>query len=491
LLCEGLVLAAAAGTAALIVCVWAGNALRRLIMPSTYWADSAVDVRVVGFIGLVALGTGVLAGLVPALQASRPELAEALKSGARDGGASAHRSRLRQLLLIAQIAMSVLLLYGAGLFVHSLVRLRAIDLGFDADRVVYGSMYLLDSAGKYLDPGSYRSPRAGQALMQTAQRMMASPDVEQVALSTGGPLAGYAMIGVYNQDGTAAPELDKRSAVWYATTPSFFDATGAHLARGRLPSKSDRDGPPVMVVNETAARFYWPQREAIGQCLRLFRAESPCVTVIGVVRDSHVSDVVEKPVAQLVTPFEYDSSGRPGGASTVIVRAKPGRAAMVQAALRRELLRDVPTGIAIVAPASERLAEQLRPWRVGLLLFGAFGALAFVLAALGTYSVLSYAVTQRLHEISVRMALGARGADVLMLVVAQGVRTALIGVVAGLTIAMLASRVMQSMLYDTSPQEPLVTIAVASLLLAMAAAASALPARRAARLDPAGALRAE
>jgi predicted permease len=492
LLCEGVLLAAIAGVAALLVSMWAGNALRALIMPGTYWADSAVDARVVLFIGLVAIGTGVLAGLVPALQASRPELTEALKSGVRDGGTGARRSRLRQSLLVAQMAMSVLLLYGAGLFVHSLMRLRAIDLGFDAERVIYGSVYFLNPTGGYIDYDASRSPRIAQGLMETAQRLDGAPGVERVALSTGGPMGGYGMIGVFMPDGRLGPRLDKRDPVWNATTPNYLEVTGSHLARGRFFSDADRNGAPVVVVNEVAARTYWPERDALGQCVRLFTKTAPCRTVIGVLRDSHVEDVVEQPVLQLFTPFGYDSLGRPRGASSLIVRARPGQTAAVEALVHRELARAFPTlAVQYVQSVPEVMARELRPWRVGLLLFGGFGILALLIAALGTYSVLSYAVTQRLHEIGVRIALGARAPDVLRLVVGQGVRLAVLGVGIGLVVALGASRVMQSLLYDTSPREPLVTLAVAALLLTIAAAASSVPARRAARVDPVEVLRAE
>jgi predicted permease len=492
LLCEGLILAVAAGLAALLVSVWAGNALRALIVPGTYWADSAVDARVVLFIGLVSIATGVLAGIAPALQASRPELTEALKSGARDGGAGAHRSRLRQVLLVTQVAMSVLLLYGAGLYVHSLMRLHAIDLGFDTERVVYGAVYPLDPTGRYLDWGGAHLPRIAQGILETEQRLEGAPGIERVTLATGGPMGGFAMIGVHLRNGDPVPSLDKRDPVWNATTPSYLATTGTRLVRGRFFGDADRNGPPVIVVNETGARFYWPQENAIGKCLRLFSSTAPCATVIGIVRDSHTTHIVERPIVQLLTPFGYDSTGRPLGANTIIARAKPGQTAAVNALLRRELTRTFgPSAIPFVRSVSTIMEPQLRPWRVGLLLFGGFGILALVVAAFGTYSLLSYAVTQRMHEISVRIALGASAADVLRLVVGQGVRLAVVGVALGLAVALAASRVMESLLYDTSPRDPIVTFGVGALLVAIAAAASALPARRAARVDPVGVLRAE
>jgi predicted permease len=492
LLAEGLLLAAVAAVAALLVSMWAGNALRALIMPGTYWAESAVDARVILFIGIVAIGTGILAGLVPAFQASRPNLSDALKSGTRDGGASAGGSRLRQLLLVAQVSMSVLLLYGAGLFVHSLMRLRAIDLGFDAERVIYGSVELVNPNGGYIDYAQSRSPRIGLGLMEVARRLDGAPGIERVALGTGGPMGGYGMVGIYRPDGNHVPRPDKRDPAWTATTPSYLEATGSRLARGRFFSDADRNGPLVAVVNEVAARTYWPGGEALGSCLRIFSATAPCSTVIGVLRDTHVEDVVERPVPQIISPFGYDSTGRPRGANTIIARAKSGQTAAVKALVRSELARVFPTSaVVFVDGVPDLMSKELRPWRVGLYLFGGFGFLAVIVAALGTYSVLSYAVTQRLHEIGVRIALGARTPDVLRLVVSEGLRLAMIGVAIGLLVALAASRVMQSLLYDTSPREPIVTLGVAALLVAIAAAASAVPARRAARVDPVEVLRAE
>lgn len=493
LLAEGLLLAMAAAVAALVVSAWAGSVLRALILPQTYWADSAVDVRVVAFIGLVAIGTGILAGLVPALQASRPELTEALKSGSRDGSSGAHRSRVRQLLLVTQVALSVVLLYGAGLYVHSLMRVTAIDLGFDADRVVYGAAYPLDPTGRYVDFGAaHSSPRVGYGLMEAVERIEGAPNVASVTLSTGGPMGAYGMIGAYRSNGEPVPALAKRDPVWNATTPTYLAATGSRLVRGRFFTDADRGGAPVMVVNETAARFYWPQRDAIGQCLRLIRPTEPCSTVIGIVHDSHAAEMIEGPVVQLITPFTYDSTGRPRGAFTVIARAKPGQTAAVERLVREELMQVFHGTIMPSVRSVQTIIEpQLRPWRVGLWLFGGFGVLALVVVVLGTYSVLSYAVTQRMHEISVRIALGARGLDVLQLVVGQGVRLATLGVTLGLAIALLASPLMQSLLYDTPAREPMVTLGVAVLLIVIAAAASALPARRAARTDPVMVLRSE
>jgi predicted permease len=397
------------------------------------------------------------------------------------------------LLLVAQMSLSVLLLYGAGLFLYSLMRLRAIDLGFDAERVVYAQVCLLSSSGAYIDLESCYSPRVAQGLMETSRRLDGAPGVERVALSTGGPMGGSgSMPTTYMSDGTEAPRIDNKGPVWNATTPNYLDATGSRLTRGRFFSEGDRYGPPVVVVNETAARVYWPGQDALGQCLRISSATAPCGTVIGVMRDSHIRDVVERPGLQILTPFVSDSIGRPRDVRTIIVRARAGQTAAVQSRIRRELAITFPaSSAAFIKSVSESVAAELRPWRVGLYLFGGFGALALMVAALGTYSVLSYAVTQRLHEIGVRLALGARTLDVLHLVVAEGLRLTMVGVAIGIALALAASRVMQSLLFDTSPREPMVTVGVAALLVVIAAVASAVPARRAARVDPVEVLRAE
>jgi len=396
------------------------------------------------------------------------------------------------LLLIAQMSMSVLLLYGAGLFVHSLIRLREIDLGFDSENVIYGAACLLNASGTSIDTDSCRSPRVAQGLAEVARRLEGAPGIGRVALSTGGPMNPSGASRAFMKDGQSAPRLDDRDPQLISSTPTYLDATGARLARGRFFSVADRDGPPVVVLNEAAARTYWPQRDAIGECLRLEAATAPCSTVIGIVRDSHVAEVIEEARPQVITPFTYDSLGRPRTATRLIARASAGQTANALALVRREFAAALPAAsVTFIKSTREMTATQMRPWRVGLLLFGGFGVLALTIAALGTYSVLSYAVTQRLHEIGVRIALGARTADVLNLVVGQGLRLAMIGVASGLGIALVASRVMQSLLYDTSPREPLVTVGVAALLVAIAAAASAIPARRAAGVDPVDVLRTE
>jgi predicted permease len=489
LLVEGLVLAVVAGVVALAVSVWAGGALRSAVMPNTYWAGAGMDGRVALFIVIVSLLTGLAAGVVPAFQASRPELTVALKSGARDGGAGVGHARMRMVFLVAQIALSVVLLYGAGLFVRSLSRVRAIDLGFDAERLVYGAVYFVNPAGHYLD---YDSLNWGtDRFADIAARVRHMPGVENTSLATAPPMQGYAMVGLYMKDGSRPPRLDNRDPAWTAATPSYFATTGVKLARGRFFTDADRDGPPVMVVNETAARTYWPNEDAIGQCIIFFRPTNPCTVVVGVTKDTHLEDVVEAPTVQLLTPLTYAANGTPKNARNIIVRVAPERATLTANALRQELQRAFPSAATWVMTLASGLEPQLRPWRLGASLFTAFGVLALVVAAFGTYSVIAYSVSQRAHEMSVRVALGASAPDLVRLIVGQGLGVTAVGVAGGIAVSLALGRFVQSLLYGTSVHDAAVVVTVGALLMLIATVASGLPAWRATRADPVAVLRAE
>jgi predicted permease len=493
-LTEGLLLSFVAAAVALLVSFWAGTALRAIVTPDVSWSDPVLDGRVILFTVLVSLLTGLLAGLVPALQASRPELTSALRGGAREGSTTASRSRLRRTLLAAQVALCVLLLQGAGLFVRSLSKIRGLDLGFDTDRLVYGSEAFVMPDGNYLDFG--REPatqqRLSSGLTEAAARLAGVPDIESVALTTGGPMLGYTMAPLFFPNGSAVPRLDQRDPAWIAATPNYLSTTGLTLVRGRFFTDADRNGPRVVVVNETAARAYWPNRDPLGMCVVFFRPTEPCATVIGVVRDGRLAELLEPATAQLFTPLGFAYGGKTWSVRFLVVRARSPRTDQIAAVVRRELQRAFPErAVPWVFTASGRLAPQLRPWRTGLLLFSAFGALALLVATFGTYSVISYAVSQRAQEMSVRVALGAQASHLLRLVLGEGVRAAAIGIAVGLVASLFAAGLLQSLLYETNARDPVVTVSVLTVLVITSLAASLLPAERAAHADPVLALRAE
>jgi predicted permease len=480
----GLLALAATAVAALVG--WAGGiALRALVMPGVEWAHPAFDWRVAVFTALVALASGLIAGLPPAIQASRPVLTSALKSGSRDG--TRHRSRLRTGLVAMQAALSVMLLVGAALFVQSLRNVRALDIGFDPDRLVFGSL-------DFLEGEAPPKPVIVSTLRGIASRLASQPGVEAVARTGLWPMLGYSFKRFYADD--FSPDsfsLNKiETPFMVPISPGYFEAVGLRILRGRTIDGGDVDhGPAQVVVNEAMAHVVWQGKDPLGRCMRFEKRENPCYTVVGVVEDSRWGYVIEpEPKPQYYLPLgnlpgEW-SSGR-----VLIVRAQPGSAKPVAAAVRAALAEAFPAADVQVRRMLENLEPEYRPWRLGATLFTGFGFLALLVAIIGIYSTVSYGVSQRTHEFGVRAALGAQFGDVVRLVVGEGLRTVAIGAVLGIGLALAAGRLVAAMLYGVSPTDPLTLVLVPGLLLAVAAAAAVVPAWKAGRIDPMTALRAE
>ena len=493
LLTEGMLLALVAGVVALAVSVWAGAALRAIVTPDTYSMEPVLDPRVGAVTVLIALGTGFVAGLIPAVTTSRPALAAALRGGGREGAFGRARSLPGGILLIVQVALCIMLLNGAGLFIRSLWRIRSLDVGFDAEGVVYATAAFLMPDGNYLDYGSEPATqqRLSMGIREVAARLGNLRGVEAIALTTGGPMLSYAMTSAFYENGTPMQRLDQRDPAWIASTPNYLQATGSRLLRGRFFTDADRNGPPVVVVNEIAARAYWPAQDPLGKCLVLFRPSEPCLSVIGVIHSARLSDLVEPPTAQLFTPLGYAAKGaRIRDAHYLILRTRHDNVERLKSVISAEIPRVFSERVVPLAfTASDRLAAQVRPWRLGVTLFSAFGGLALIVAAFGTYSVIAYGVNRRAHEMSVRGALGASAGALLTLVLRECIQLAAIAIVAGMLASMLVGGVLQSLLYDTSSRDPLVLVSVALIMLVVALAASSIPAARAARADPMLALR--
>ncbi len=490
LLVEAVVLSAAGGVAALVLAAWGGRVLRTLLLPSVHWASGDVfDQRLLLFGVALTLITGLAAGLVPALRSSRPDLATELKSGPRDGGAG--HSRLRAGLTVAQVSLSVLLLVGAGLFLRSLQDVRGIDLGYQMDRLVMGRVFWLKPDGAYDYSYLWKHAAAvGNVLSDVAARLADAPGVEGAAVASSMPMHGFAMTEWFLGDGREVPSPDNREPAAIAVSPGFFRTTGVTLVRGRAFDDRDHTGSPgVVIVNETAARLYWPGADAIGKCLRLFRATSPCLTVVGVTEDAHLANVIEPQRVVLYTPLAQQPIS---GGDVVIARTAPGEQATVAAAIRRTLRSAFPGAAPPeVEAGSELIGSQYRPWETGTALFGVLGLLALLVAAVGVYSVVAYSVSQRTHEMGVRTALGARVRDVVSLVLGGSLRLVGVGVVVGVGLALILGRLVASLLYGVSAHDPIVLAAVAVVLLAVGLLAAALPAWRAAKVDPVRALGAE
>jgi putative ABC transport system permease protein len=491
LLTESVLLALLGGAAGLVVAHWGGAALRSLFLPEDAAASVVRDPRTLIVAGAAALLAGLLSGLAPAWQSRRADLTNDLKAGAREGAGTQHRSRTRAALLIVQGALSVVLLVGAGLFVRSLWHARELRLGYDVEPVLVAE---LSMRGVKLD-----SAHAVALRQQLLDRAQALPGVEHAALHISIPfwktLDGRNGIGVDLR--VAGIDSVERLGEFYldAVSPGYFATMGTRLLRGRGIGEQDvANAPGAMVVSESMAKVLWGERgeDAIGQCVRVDRyetkgKETPCTYVVGVAEDiksQSLSD--EKGYHYYLSSAQFHPQQ-----SGVFVRMR-GDASGQAEAIRRGLQPLMPgSSYVAVTPFADVIGGQMRSWRVGATMFVAFGALALLLAAVGLYSVIAYNVAQRAHELGVRIALGAHVGDVLGLVVGQGVRLGVAGIVIGLMIAFSGARWLKPLLFQESARDPAVYALVAAVLLAVAVAASYVPARRAARVDPNIALRAD
>ena len=481
LLVESLLLAAAGGAAALLVVQWGSLALQRLLLGAAGATERPVDLRLLAFTGAVVLVVALLAGLVPALQASRPSLLGALRRGVQEGGG--RRAASRAMLAAAQSALCVLLLVGAGLFLRSLREVHAVPLGFDAERTLVGS-YDLREVG-YDTTGVH-------ALFETvAARVRRAPGVRAVAISQGIPL-GIAQGWPVSVDGSTADDPDRAYATVYHVSPDYHAAIDLDLLRGRWFGDDDRaGGERVAVVSARMVREHWPDGNAIGRCIRVGADTTPCLTVVGVVEDAVVMQVTEEPMPpQLYVPLAQARKRRDLALSVRVAPDADPRA--VGTAVRRLMQGAAPNlPFADVSTLGDELDAELRPWRLGAALFGVFAVIALVTATVGLYGVLAFGVAQRRHEIGVRLALGATAARAMRLVVRQGLLVAAGGILVGVLLALAGAPLVADLLYRTAPTDPVVFGGVVAVLMLVACAASAIPAWRASRVPPAEALRAD
>ena len=479
-LAESTLLAIAAGVAAMVIAAWAGTLLRHLLFPSIHWTSGVVDWRVAVFTTLVTLLTGLAAGLAAALRASRTDIAQTLKSGGREG--SIRGSRLRAVLVAVQVALSTVLLVGAALFVRSLHAVRGLDLGYDVQRLVTVSVHFEGGDRKAHDIAEETG------LPELAARLARVPGVERVALASMSPMYGFSFSPVFYASGDSLPKWSDGVPNVTAISPEYFETIGLRLVRGRNLTASDLRAGGVAIINRTLARTSWPHAEAIGQCLRLGKPSSPCVTVIGVVDDARRAQLLEEPVRHVYLPAPRTGDYAPG---YIIIRVPPDRTARVERVARQEGTRVFPGAEISFMRMADVLAPQYRPWELGATLFTVFGLLALVVAAVGVFSTLSHEVSQRRHELGVRAALGATLADVVGLVVRQGVRLVVGGALLGLLLAFAGGRLIASLLYGVAPTDPWSLAIVLVVLVLVAAVASSIPAWRATRANPLEALRAD
>jgi len=430
----------------------------------------------------VTVLTGVVFGLAPALQAARADLSEVLnEGGAKGAGSGAARSPLRNALIVSEVALSLVLLVGAGLLVRSFLSLQTVSPGFDARGVL--TMYVFLPGAKYPEEAQH-----ADFFERAAERLRSLPGVEAVGLTSNLPVSGnYDRLSLYVEEHPPASREDVPEAERYMVNADYFRAMGVTLLEGRTFGPHDRaDAPPVAVVNELAARRHWPGESAVGKRIRT-DPEKPWMTVVGVVSDVRHYGLETAANAQLYLPHLQS----PSQVMTFAVRGA-GPPEQQAAAARAEIWSvDKDQPVYNVRSMEGLLAGSLSERRFTALLLGVFAALALFLAAVGIYGVISYLITQRTREIGIRIALGAQGRDVLRLVLGQGLAPALAGVALGLAGAAALSRLMSGLLYGVSAADPLTFAGVSLLLSGVAFLACYIPARRATRVDPLVALRHE
>ena len=477
LVTESLMLFVVAGILGVVVAYWLVAGLMALIprLPVQLAVDPGIDGRVLLFALAISIVSGVVAGLVPALQATRPMLVPALKA---DGAGSGSRLRLRSALLVAQIAFSMLLLIVAGLFARALVHARSIDPGFDARGVHLASLDLRLA--------NYDSARGLPFMATLRERAALIPGVQTAAFTAALPLDGGGLgLGPIEVPGATPPDPERGwNADWSVITPGYFETLRLPIVRGRDFTDADRAGAiDVAIVNESFARRLWPDGDAIG---KTFRNEHRTLTVVGIARNAKYRTLGEEPRNFVYVPLAQRYFTR----MTLIVRSLPD--APVAAPVRR-LVADLDPALPILNERSleEQAALALFPQRIALWTAGSLGTVALLLALLGIYGVTAYGVTQRTREIGVRMALGAPRGNVLGLILRQGLQLAGIGVAVGALVAFGVTRLLGALLYGVPSTDVVAFLGAAMLLVVAAIAASWIPARRAAAVDPVIALRAE
>jgi putative ABC transport system permease protein len=477
LMTESLVLAALGGAAGLVIALWAVEGLVSMAPAGTpRLSEISVDPAMFTFAALLTVLTGVLFGAAPALQQSRVALTQSLKDGGRGTTGSGHK--VRRTLITAEVALAMVLLTGGALLVQTFARLQGAELGFRTDGILFGSVN--PPAASYPTREAY-TRLYGELL----ERASAIPGVRRAALSSVLPLnPGDSDMGVQIEGRPEPTSSADATVTWYReVSAGYFDTIGMGIARGRAFEAGD--ALPSVVINETFARRHFPGEDPLGRRLRWER-DAPWFTIVGIVADARFAGAREPTRVEMFIPYwQYAERGM-----TVVLAGD--NAAQFGPALREVVTSIDPNlPVAVMRTMDDVLRERLGQPRFLATLSGAFAGLALLLAAIGIYGVMAYTVSQRTTEIGVRMALGATIGGVFRLVVGDGLRVAALGVAAGIALAILAARGMATLLYGIEPTHPLTLTVTAAVLLAVAVAASILPAWRASRVDPMVALRAE
>ena len=482
LLTESVLLSFVSGMAGLALSLWFIKLLIAITPPTTpRLSEIRIDLRVFAFTFGVTILAGILFGLFPALQTSRPNLNETLKDSGQRGSETGGRNRVGSLLIVSEIALSFMLLAGAGLLIKSFLHLREINPGFNPDNVL--TMRLTLTPGKY----AQGEPRA-QIYKQLIDHVKATPGVQSAGAVLSLPLGGdtFDVGRSLIREGRPMTPDESSNAQYLPVTPDYFQTLQIPLKSGRFFTDQDTlQSTKVVIVNETMARALWPNENPVGRRFTIWRDEKFPREIVGVVGDTKAS-LDKEAGRQMYVPYAQDATW---GSLSLVVRTAGDPSAMTSSV--REAIRAVDKGIPNynLKTMNDVVSTSAAPRRIPMLLMSAFAGVAMLLAMLGIYGVTSYYVTQRTHEIGVRMALGAQIVDVLKLVLRRAMLLAVIGIGIGVAGAIAVTRYLTSLLFGVKPIDTLTFVAVAVALAVVVFVACLVPARRAAKIDPLEALR--
>lgn len=483
LLTESLLLAIAGCAVGLLLARWGGATIRGLLLPYVWFPGGTLNRDVLLFSTAVTALMGVTVGLVPALQARSVELTRSLKAGSQQAGG--HRGVMQTPLLLTQSALSVALLIAAGLFLRSFAKARSVDLGFTPDRFVEAWLNFPspEKGDANMDAFRARVAREADVSLRLVDRLRSMKGVEHAALAIGSPFGAEFSVSLQVPGYDSIPQLPGGGPFTSIVTPGYFETVGMRMLRGRTFTMADRKGSErVAIVNETMARTLWPGKTALGECIRV--GVDPCSSIVGIVADARRHNLREQPVMQFYLPWGQGS----GISGSVIVVRPTGNPAAFTPTVQR-VTHEVAGVSTRVNVKQDDIDPLARTWRVGTMLFSIFGGLALAVAAIGLYSVIAYMVAERTHEFGVRLALGASRRRVIAAVMSRGMLVTGVGLLAGISLALLAGKFLEPLLFETRARDPLVLFAAAGVLIIVAATACLVPAWRAASVDPILALR--